>query len=111
MHSLSQLVSIWVNDVHIFDGRTNAERSSTDIFDAEFRFCMDKTRKDIELDLKAYSFLTAAQGQIWLQPGTKRGIKAMVQWERDIYGVDVDPNTTPVPIFNNADLIYRYKTT
>ena len=69
-----------------------------------------KTYEEIESDLKAYSSLTLAQGQIRINPGMKRAIKAMVQWARDIYRTDLDPNTVAIPVFNNAPTIRRYKT-
>ena len=32
-----------VNDVDLFDGRTQAERLATDLFSDDFHTCMDKT--------------------------------------------------------------------
>ena len=99
------LLSIGISDVRVFLGQTDAQRLSDEMFDNDFRSCMDKTHEEIESDLKAYSSLTVAQGQIRLNPGIKRGIKAMVQWKRDMYRTDINPNTVSIPVFNNANTI------
>ena len=79
------------------------------MFDDTFTSCMDKTYEELDSDLNMYSSLTVAQGQISLQPGTKRGIKSFVQWTRDMICTDRDPATEPIAEFYNALLMRRYK--
>ena len=68
-----------VNDIIQFEAETNAERMARDMFDNDFASFIDKTHEEIDLDLKAYANLTVAQGQIRIQSGITRGLKAVVQ--------------------------------
>ena len=99
-----------VDDVDLFDGRTQAERLATDLFSDDFHTCMDKTHAELDSDFKTYSDLTQVQGQIRVTPGVKKNIKAFVQWARDEYRLGRDPE---YGMFNQADtltLMRRYKT-
>ena len=49
------------------------------------------------------------QGQIRLHPGTKRQIKAFIQWVKDQVRTGEDPSLTPFPVANTTTLIRRYK--
>ena len=53
--------------------------------------------------------MTINQGQICLTPGTKKNIKALIQWCRET--VIVDNNPVTMPFANNQQLIRmcRYK--
>ena len=99
-----------VIDPTYFNGTTKAERIATEIFDDDFQSCMDKTVKELDEDLKSYSALTVANGQIRLTPGIKRNIRAFLQWCRDKNRVDENPEIVPFPINEVPDLIRRYKT-
>ena len=68
-----------VDDVLLFNGETQAQRLAQDLFHNSFLSCMDKLYDEIDSDLKSYSTLTVVQGQIRLQPGVKRAVKAFVQ--------------------------------
>ena len=68
-----------VNDTDDFHGRSPAQRIAADIFEDDFTTSMDKTYKDFDDDLKFFSILTVAQGQIRLLPGVKKRIKAFIQ--------------------------------
>ena len=72
-----------ITDAVLFDGDTKASRIATELFDDNFTLCMDKTYVKLDDDLKSYSTLTAAHGQISLTPGHKKNIKAFIQWTRD----------------------------
>ena len=72
-----------VNDATLFNGLTKAERIAADLFDDDYNACMDKTINELKEDLKAYSSLTQANGQIRLGPGEVRNIKAFIQWTKD----------------------------
>jgi hypothetical protein len=61
-------------------------------------------------EFKTHSDLTANQGQIRLLPGTKRNIKAFIQWARDERCLGRDPSTQAFPIADAANLIRRHKT-
>ena len=60
-------------------------------------------------DLKSYSTLTVAHGQIRLTPGIKKNIKAFIQWTRDQIRLGIDPITVRFPVANALDFIKRYK--
>ena len=85
-------------------------RLADEIFGNEFAACMDKTMEELDADFKTFSELTRAAGQIRLTPGTKRNIKAFVQWTRDKIRLGVDPATVAFPVGNAADFIRRMKT-
>ena len=68
-----------VDDVFSFNGEPQAQRLAPDLFDDSFLSCMNKSYDKIDRDLKSYSTLTVVQGQIQLQPGVKRAVKAFVQ--------------------------------
>ena len=72
------------------------------MFDDDLLSCMDKSYEEIEADIKSYSTLTIVQGQTRLQPGTKRSIKAIVQWVRGQIRTNVDPAVGPLPILDVA---------
>jgi hypothetical protein len=59
-----------------------AERIAEDIFDNLFTSCLDITFKELDEHFKTYSELSAAQGQIRVRPGTRKNIKAFMQWTR-----------------------------
>ena len=100
-NTVRQLLAIaGVDDVQQFNGETQAQRLSADMFDDTFTSCMDKTYEELDSDLTMYSSLTVAQGQIRLQPGTKRGKKSFVQWTRDTIRTDRDPVTEPIVAFD-----------
>jgi hypothetical protein len=82
------MVVCGVNDEALFDGDTAAQRIATDLFGDDFVTCMDKSFTELDSEFKTYSdltqnHLTQNQGQIRLLPGTKRMIKAFIQWVRD----------------------------
>ena len=54
--------------------------------------------------------MTVAQGQIRICPGTRKNIKAFVQWTGDELCLGRDPSGTPFSIGLVSDLIRRYKT-
>ena len=89
-----------------------AERAilATNLFGDDFETCKDKSMEELDSDFKTYSDLTVAQGQIRLQPGIKRKIRAFIQWCRDCYRMDIDPATETFPVADASELIRRYKT-
>ena len=82
------MVECDIDDEDQFEGRTAAERIASDLFQDDFKTCMDKTFEELESDLKSFSTLTQNQGQIRLTPGQKNKIKAFIQWTRDTIGKD-----------------------
>ena len=63
-----------ITDAVLFDGDAKASRIATEIFDDNFASCMYKTDVELDDDLRSYSTLTAAHGQIRLTPGHKKNI-------------------------------------
>ena len=85
------MIACSIDKVMMFDGSPTTTRISTDLFDDDFTACMDKTYEGLDDDLKGYSIFTQAQGQIRLTPGTKKNLKAFVQWTRDRIRLGQDP--------------------
>ena len=46
-----------VDDALLFNGETQSQRLSADMFDDTFTSCMDKTYEELDSDLKMYSSL------------------------------------------------------
>ena len=107
---LNALIACGVDNDVQFLGQTQAERIAEDIFDDLFTSCLDITFKELDEHFKTYSELSVAQGQIRVRPGTRKNIKAFVQWTRDEIRLARDPATTAFPIDQVSDLIRRYKT-
>ena len=110
-HTMKQALTLCgVDDALLFEGETQAQRISNEVFDDDFVSCLDKTFSDLEDDWKTYSSLTVAQGQIRLRPGTKKNIKALVQWAGDEIRLARDPSSTAFPVGNVPVLLRRYHT-
>ena len=98
------LASIGIDGIALFNGETNAERLASDMFDDNFASCINKSDEDIDSDLKTYSSMTLLQGQIRLNPGSKRNLKVAIQWVKDLLRTDNDPITTLIPnVLNTVD--------
>ena len=107
---LDALIACGVDNVAQFMEQTPAERIADDIFDDLFTSCLDITFKELDEHFKTYSELSVAQGQIRVRPGTRKNIKAFVQWTRDEIRLARDPATMAFPVGQVSDLIRRYKT-
>ena len=105
---LNAMILCGVNNSIQFNGATAAQRIVTEIFDDDFNSYMDKTIDDLNTDLKSYSSLTVANGQIRLTPGITKRIKAFIQWSRDMIRVGDDPATVVYPVDNATTLMKRY---
>jgi hypothetical protein len=107
---LDALMACGVDNVALFLGETQAQRIADEVFNGSFASCMDVTFKEFDEPFKAYSDLTVAQGQIRIRSGTRKNIKAFVQWIRDKMRLGLDPSRTPFPVDQVGDLIRRHKT-
>ena len=56
-------------------------------------------------DLKSYSQLTVANGQIRLNPGVKRNVRALIFWCRDQDSRGIDPSSLAFPVATSAVLL------
>ena len=74
-----------INSQKIFQGDSQAEQISSEVFDDDFMSCRAKIVKKLNDNLKSYSTLTDVNGQIYLNPGQKQSFKAFIQWNRDQY--------------------------
>ena len=88
---LEAMIAIGIENVVLFDGQTQAERIAEGIFEDDFESCIDKTDSEIDDDLKMWSNLTLANGQIRLQPIQKKRLKAFSQWVKDKVQQGIDP--------------------
>ena len=70
---------------------------------------MDLASTELDENLRMYSTLTVANGQIRLRPHEKRGILAFIQWSHDKIRVDENPALEAFPVANVQLLIRRYK--
>ena len=104
------MIACGVNNVILFNGETPAQRMAVDIFDDDFASCIDKTQLEFDDDLKGYSALTVANGQIRLPPATKKNIRAFMHWTSDKLRLGEDPSLIPYPVANAAMHLASYKT-
>jgi hypothetical protein len=102
------MIACGVKDEALFGGDTPAQRIAADLFGDDFSTCMDKSYEELNQELKTYSDLTQNQGQIRFMPGTKRLIKAFIQWARDERRLGRDPSTIAFPVENAPTLLRRY---
>ena len=108
---LDALITCGIDNDTQFHGQTHAEeRIASNIFDDTFSTCMDLTLKELDEHFKKYSELSQAQGQIRILPGTRKNMKAFVQWTRDEIRLGRDPSLTPFPLGLVSDCLRRYKT-
>ena len=98
-----------IADAILFDGNTKAIRIATVPFDDDFTSRMDTTYIELDDDLKSYSNLTAAHGQLRLTPVHKKDINAFIQCTRDQIRLGIDPIMVRFPVANASDFIKRYK--
>ena len=104
------LVACGVDNVVLFMGQTQAIRIADDVFNGSFSSCLDITFKELDEAFKAYSELSVAQGQIRVPTGTRKNIKAFLQWTRDEIRLAREPSLTAFPVNQVLDLICRHKT-
>ena len=72
------MVKCGVSDTDIVEGESAAKRFPSDIFSNSYDICKDKTMEEVQNDLKYYSNLTQAQGQIRVTPGIIQRIQAFI---------------------------------
>ena len=104
------MVTCGVDHDALYQDETQAQRLAADIFGDQFSACLDITFKEIDEHFKTYSELTVQQGRILIRVGTRKNIKAFIQWTRDELRLGRDPASTPFPVNRVAELIRRYKT-
>ena len=103
------MVAIGIDDHVIWNGTTQAEGIAAEIFNDDFNTCMDLASTELDENLRMYSALTVANGQIRLRPHEKRGILAFIHGSRDKIKVDENPALEAFPVANVQLLIRRYK--
>ena len=78
--TMVEALGVMDNNPYLFNSSTFVQCISEELFDNDFNTYMDKSFKDIDEDWKTYAGLTINQGQIRLRPGTKKNVRALVQW-------------------------------
>jgi hypothetical protein len=101
------MVLCGVNDDAEFKGDTPAVRIASDLFGDDFATCMNKGFTELDYEFKTCCELTVNQGQVRLLPGTKRNIKAFIQWVRDERRLGRDPFTMAFPAENVLPTLYN----
>lgn len=104
------MVICGINNVTLFQGRTQAERIAYEIFSDDFSTTMDSSIDELNEEFKTLAGLTIAQGQIRLMPAIKKNIRAFIQWCRDEIRMGRDPATVQFPVVDTAKLLRRMKT-
>ena len=99
-----------INNVQLWNGRTKAQRISSNIFGDDFATAKDLDYDDILDDFKTYSALTVANGQIRLTPGNKRNVRALIQWIKHQYRKGLNPAATPFPVADTHALLRQEQT-
>ena len=107
---LDALIACGVDNAALFMEQRQAELMAEDLFDDMFTSCLDSiTFEELDEHFKIYSELSVAHGQIRVRPGTRKNIKAFVQWTpRDEIQLAHDPGATAFPVGQVSDLIRRY---
>ena len=79
-HSVRDAMALCgLNNVNLFHGQTQAQRVASEVFGDDFHLCRDKTGDELKEDVKAYTSLTIAQGQIRFNPGVRKNLRAFLQ--------------------------------
>ncbi|CAJ1939808.1 unnamed protein product [Cylindrotheca closterium] len=105
----NDMVICGIDNVTLFQGRTQAERIAYKIFSDDFTTTTDSTIDKLNEEFKTLAGSTIAQGQIRLMPAIKNNIRAFIQWCRDEIRMGRDPTTTPFPVVDAAKLLRRMK--
>ena len=100
-----QLTICGVNNVNNWHGQTQAQRIASDLFNDDHESARDMKFSDLTEDFKSYSALTVANGQICLSPGTKRNIRAFIQWCKHVFCLGGNPALTPFPVGTTPTLL------
>ena len=100
-----QLTLCGVNNAINWHGQTQAQRIAADLFNDDHESARDMKFSDLTEDFKSYSALTVANGQIRLSPGTKRNIRAFIQWCKHVFRLGGDPALTPFPVGTTPTLL------
>ena len=90
--------------------RSDANRMAEEIFHNQFESCKDMSYKDITDDFETYAALSEKNGKIKLPVGTKKKIRAFLQWVKDEYHYGRNPEETAFPVADTEALIRRSKT-
>ena len=106
---VNAMLNCGITDAVLFDCNTKSSRIATEQFYGNFTLCMDKTYVELDDDLKLYSTLTAAHGQIRLTPDHKKNIEALIQCTRDHIRFGIYPFTVRLWVANASNFIKRYK--
>jgi hypothetical protein len=104
------MVICGIDDATFFQGRTQAERISFEIFSDDFSTTMDVSTEELNEEFKALMGMTVAQGQIRLMPAVRKNIRAFIQWCRDEIRMGRNPATVEFPVVDTAKLLRRMKT-
>ena len=83
--------------------RSDANRMAEEIFHNQFESCKDMSYKDITDDFETYAALSEKNGKIKLPVGTKKKIRAFLQWVKDEYHYGRNPEETAFVARTPAD--------
>jgi hypothetical protein len=99
------MIDCGVSENIIYDGDTQAERMSTDIFGDEFQTCMDKTNEELDDD-----FFNSSKWPNMIITGNKEEIRAFLQWVKHKYRMNEDPAQEHFPVNETNTILQCYKT-
>ena len=84
---LDAMIACGCDNAVMWNGETAATRIASNVFDDDFSSCMDNSFDDLDQDLKSYASLTAANGQICLNPKAKKQIQGFINGAEIIFVV------------------------
>jgi hypothetical protein len=102
---LDAIIACGEDNFALFLGKTPAQHIAADIFDNTITMCMDITLQKLGEHFKTYSNLSQAQGQICVPPGTRKYIKAFVQWTCNKICLGCNPSLSPFPVNQVSDCL------
>ena len=94
-----------VNNIQVWNGRTKTQRIAAHIFNDDFESARDLDYDNVLDDFKSYSNLTVTNGQICLNTGSKRNIRAFIQWNKHMFCLGTNPATVAFPVANSSVLL------
>ena len=95
------------NTAPIFRGQTPSARVAEQIFDNDFRACMEITDEGLSEDFKSFSELPANEGRLRFGPRIKRNVLAFVHWVQECDLLGDDPTNEDFPIANTISILRR----
>ena len=111
VHTVEQaMILCGLSDAEFWNDMSPAERVADELFDNDFSTCMDMKMEELESSQKTLAELRVNQGKVVILPSSKRKIRAFIQWTRDQYRLQRNPEHFEFPVADSKDLLKRLET-